>query len=264
MIKTGVIVYYIVDNKYYILIGKESRFLYEADGITEVEKKYIQDLEIYKVSSDKSNKKMKKKAKRYFDKCVKKLKILFKKRYGNIKYDQIVHDENGNFKVNYRYIINDAQLGIPKGSKEIFDKTLQDTAKRELTEECGEYFKGVDLGAEYFEAHDYLIYELKIEIDQLSEVLLSINKKNNSNYQELFELAFYDITEYFSLLEKNKTPFNSFTRIALKGFLRKHKLIPESINRNKKIEQHGGTYYYDKYIKYKLKYHKLKNQLDGY
>jgi len=39
MIKTGVIVYYIVDNKYYILIGKESRFLYEADGITEVEKK---------------------------------------------------------------------------------------------------------------------------------------------------------------------------------------------------------------------------------
>jgi hypothetical protein len=281
--KAGVIVYTKYQGEYLILVANESKYL--SDNVEEV-----------KLNETVPNNEGKEFATNYFTKKAREFSehIFFSQYRKNdiIKYDQIIED-NGFYKINFRYLPDNSRIGIPKGGYIASDgMSYRNTAIRELREECGDFFGNyasermsencftvvqIERGrGKISKIDEFVIYLLEISSADFNEALSNIDLQNQLFSGELYNLQFKHIKDvlysrtvnqptYFALTEfKNRIktdkdkPFELITAPVPDQTTQLQQPTPGTKSYYDKIQEGG---YYQKYLKYKNKYLELKKQL---
>lgn len=268
---SAIIVFYRENKKYYILNAKESTFLSDIkDSIKKTQTDFTFPQETYRgdfVSAE-----------QFFKSSTETLNTMLSSTYGKIKYDQIVPNGDGTeYSVHYRYH-GSGRKGIPKGGSNTGEEPER-TARRELKEECGDIFE--TLGTltkidEPNESNNYTVFALELKGDEIETAKAAIEEKNSLIKGELYDIKFDQLdtittSEFDQFNKKSICSLYSFTKWLtidipnISNDINKRKCIKQfkkkdSSSGYKKYELKGG--YYQKYLKYKLKYLKLKKQLN--
>ena len=224
---SAVIYYTSKDGKIYILVGKESNYLYEKelltpDQISEIIKrqKFTPVLSKSKSPSEKSSLKNEKNlnsAKRFFQRGAEELEKIL--NIPEVRYDEAIYnDADQTYETIYRYLVENPKLGIIKGKKNV-DENTRDTIYREMMEEVGIAVNKSSLNLYgNLDCKRYDSYRLEVSSDvkvkQFKEIIIDRKKKHRG---EMFDLEFKELSEIKNLL--NAQRFNIITACAINLFL---------------------------------------------
>lgn len=221
------VIYYDSNGKIYILVGKESNYLYEKELLTPEQiseiikrQKFTPVLSKSKSPSEKSSLKNEKNlnsAKRFFQRGAEELEKIL--NIPEVRYDEAIYnDADQTYETIYRYLVENPKLGIIKGKKNVDENTL-DTIYREMKEEVGIVVNKSSLNLySNLACKKYDCYKLLVSSDdKVSHFKTTIIDRKKKHRGEMFELEFKELSEIKNLL--NAQRFNIITACAINLFL---------------------------------------------
>ena len=219
------VIYYDSNGKRYILVGKESNYLYEKVGLTSEEitdiikrQKFTPVLSKSKSPSEKSSLKNEKNlnsAKRFFQRGAEELERNL--NIPEVRYDEAIYnDVDQTYETIYRYLV-DPKWGIIKGKKKVPNEESKDTIHREIMEEVGLVINKGSLH-QYSNSCIYDSFKLLVSSDdKIKGFKDAIITRKSRHKGEMFDLEFKELSEIKTLLLERG--FNNTSACALKEFI---------------------------------------------
>ena len=219
---SAVIYYTSKDGKTYILVGRESNYLYEKVGLTQEQISEVIERQKFKLKSSKSKSPEKEKettlnrAKCFFQKGAEELEEKLKIR--EVRYDEAIYnDADQTYETIYRYLVEDSKWGIIKGKKKDQNEKSKDTIHREIMEEVGLSINKDSL-KQYGNSCIYDCYKLLVsDSEKIKGFNGAILGRKTRHKGEMFDLEFKELSEINNLL--NTKSFNKTSTCAIKSFL---------------------------------------------
>jgi hypothetical protein len=219
-IGASAVIYYNKDRKTYILVGKESNYLHEKVGLTQVQINKIKEKQKFKLKSSKSKSPEKEpnliRAKLFFQKGAEELEEEL--NIPEVRFDEAIYnDADQTYETIYRYLVEDSKWGIIKGKKKDQNEESKDTIHREIMEEVGLVMNKGSIHF-YVNSCTYNCYRLLVsDYEKIKGFNGAILDRKNRHKGEMFDLEFKELSEINNLL--NTRSFNNTSACAIKSFL---------------------------------------------
>ena len=213
----GIVVYYkSTDNKHYVLVGKESKWLREINPTITLDGK---DRPLAgAVSTDPANLEYSAQgsidfAKMDFTGRAARLSVALKKR---IQFDQpVAHSSGKGWTTNYRFLPDAFKYGVPKGGSNPSEVTRA-TALREFGEEIGLALDPSIVTGPIETVDHYDFYRVDCSKELKGNIEAAVAGRAARHYSELFDIEFMLIETALAL---ERTKINGKSRAAIEALL---------------------------------------------